>query len=186
MFTVHPSPRKMTFTFPCSPTITRQDRFDFLESDEVESPFWKILEYILNDSLESVTDVASLINVLETISVILRGEALTNYAFLQYFLDTHLGDSKSKKSRNFFTVIWPGLVHLALELPSLFPDSCIPPFNAKSTSELILSRRQVACLVVHSFSARYPHINGRQSPLSTCRPGMPTILHWIGVLFRLT
>lgn len=146
----------MTFILPCSPTITRQDRFDFLESHELKPPFWKILEYILSDSLESATDVASLMNVLETISVILRGEALTNYAFLQYSLDTHLGDSKSEKFRNFFAVIWPGLVHLALELPSLFPDSCIPPFNAKSTSELILSRRQVACLVIHQFLCSLP------------------------------
>ncbi|RHZ57768.1 hypothetical protein CDV55_104914 [Aspergillus turcosus] len=146
----------MTFILPCSPTITRQDRFDFLESDDLEASFWIILEYILSDSLESVTDVASLINVLETISVILRGEALTNYTFLQYFLDTHLGDSKSEKSKDFFAVIWPGLVHLALELPSLFPDSCIPPFNGKSTSELILSRRQVASLVVHQFLCSLP------------------------------
>ncbi|KAI2670250.1 hypothetical protein CBS147355_9444 [Penicillium roqueforti] len=144
-----------TFILPCSPSILRPDRFDFLSSEELEVPFWRILSCILAESLNTVADSSSLIDTLETISVVLRGEAARNYVFLQEFLDTYLATSTPGSSK-FFTSTWPRLVDLVLELPSLFPSHSIPPLKSDGTSHIILSRRQVACLVVHQFLCSLP------------------------------
>ena len=104
-----------TFVLPCSPSILRPDRFDFVSSEELEVPFWRILSCILAESLNSVTDGSSLIDTLEMISVVLHGEAARNYAFLQEFLDSYLTTSTPGSSK-FFTSTWPRLVGLALSL----------------------------------------------------------------------
>ncbi|CAG7935745.1 unnamed protein product [Penicillium nalgiovense] len=142
-----------TFVLPCSPSILRPDRFDFVSSDEPEVPFWQILSCILADSLNLVTDSSSLIDTLETISVVLHGEAARNYVFLGEFLDKYLTSTSGSK---FFTSTWPRLVGLALQLPSLFPSHSIPPLKSEETSQIILSRRQAACLVVHQFLCSLP------------------------------
>ena len=144
-----------TFVLPCSPSILRPDRFDFVSSEELEVPFWRILSSILAESLKSVADSSSLIDTLETISVVLHGETARNYVFLQRFLDTYLTTSTPGSSK-FFTSTWPRLVGLALELPSLFPSHSIPPLKSDETSQIILSRRQAACLVVHQFLCSLP------------------------------
>lgn len=144
-----------SFVLPASPSILRPDRFDFVSSEEPEVPFWQILSCILAESLNSVTDSSSLIDTLETISVVLRGEAARNYVFLQEFLDNYLATSTPGSSK-FFTSTWPCLVDLALELPSLFPSHSLPPLKSDETSQIILSRRQAACLVVHQFLGSLP------------------------------
>lgn len=145
----------MSFVLPCSPSILRLDRFDFVPSEEPEVPLWQILSCILAESLNSVADSSSLIDTLETISVVVHGEAARNYVFLQEFLDNYLTTSTPGSSK-FFTSTWPHLVGLALELPSLFPSHSIPPLKSDETSQIILSRRQAACLVVHQFLCSLP------------------------------
>jgi poly(ADP-ribose) glycohydrolase len=150
--------RKMSdksFVLPCSPSILRLDRFDVVSSDEPEIPFWRILSCILAESLNSVMDSSSLIDILETISVVLHGEAARNYEFLTEFLDKYLTTSTTGPSK-FFLSTWPRLVRLALQLPSLFPTHTIPLLKNDENSQVILSRRQVACLVVHQFLCSLP------------------------------
>lgn len=140
---------------PCAPSIRRQDRFDLVSSDEPDLPFWRILTSILTGSLDSPAEPASIIDVLETISVTLHGQSNTGYAFLRQFLQDYL-DVSTTRSTRFSTLIWPGIVHLALELPTLFQDSCIPFSQGHGPDRIILSRRQVACLVIHQFLCSLP------------------------------
>ncbi|KAL5366713.1 hypothetical protein BJX96DRAFT_183134 [Aspergillus floccosus] len=124
-----------SFVLSCSPSILRLDYFDV-----------QILCCILAESLNSVINSLSLINVLETVSVVLHSEAARNYEFLREFLDKYLITLTLGPSK-FFASTWPCLVSLALQLPSLFPAYTIPPFKSDEISHIILSRRQVACLV---------------------------------------
>lgn len=155
---------------PCAPSIRRQDRFDLVSSDEPDLPFWRILTSILTGSLDSPAEPASIIDVLETISVTLHGQSNTGYAFLRQFLQDYL-DVSTTRSTRFSTLIWPGIVHLALELPTLFQDSCIPFSQGHGPDRIILSRRQVACLVVHQSYVHCQPIHGRQSHSSIYRHG---------------
>lgn len=100
----------MAFVLPRSPNILRQDRFDLVPSKEAEVPFGHILTSILTESLDSVVDTISFIDVLKTLSVILHGKSKTDYAFLKRFLDNY------QSTTPFFTFVWPRLAHLALEL----------------------------------------------------------------------
>jgi poly(ADP-ribose) glycohydrolase len=128
------------YTLPCSPSYVCEDRFSILDSDELQVPFWPLLEELLK---QSITSPAQLIELLETIAVTLRQKSDTDYGCLRDFLHT-------KVTSDFFSRTWPLLVHLALQLPSLFPDSVLPILSNEHPS-LRLSRKQAACLVVHQF-----------------------------------
>jgi poly(ADP-ribose) glycohydrolase len=143
------------FILPSSPSVQRQDRFDLLESDEYEVPFWDLLTAILRSESAPIVDVPSLIEALETIAVTLRGTASdVNYGLLREFMTADENDS-----RLFFTETWPILVDLALDLPSLFPEGSLSSLSSTtdgSVPRVVFSRRQVACLVVHQFLCSLP------------------------------
>jgi poly(ADP-ribose) glycohydrolase len=130
-----------------SETLLRQDRFDLLPSEDPEVPFWDILYAILKPKIASIS---ALIDQLETISITLRGKAATDYGFLQTFLES---DWPSKE--RLFTHVWPGVISLALEMPVLFPEGSLPVLS-QDNPRVVLSRRQVACLVVHQFLCSLP------------------------------
>ncbi|EAS28217.3 poly(ADP-ribose) glycohydrolase [Coccidioides immitis RS] len=136
------------YPLPCSPSLVCQDRFDLLEADEWDVPFWSILKKAL--SLK-ITDSHGLINLLQTIDVTLRGCATTDHGFLQTFL-RGMGEAAEGQ---FFNRVWPVLVEIALEMPSLFPESSLPILSEQH-DQVTLSRRQVACLVVHQFLCSLP------------------------------
>ncbi|PGH23767.1 hypothetical protein AJ80_02197 [Polytolypa hystricis UAMH7299] len=132
-----------SFVLPCSPTIVCQDRFDLLDSDEVDVPFWRIIETMLANK---VTIWIDLLELMDTIVVTLRGSSLSDYQFLRDFLQTEW----ASKEADFFENVWPTLVRVALEMPRLFPQSTLPLLS-EMTHGMELSRRQVACLVIHQF-----------------------------------
>jgi poly(ADP-ribose) glycohydrolase len=160
------------FILPSSPTLCRQDRFDVTGSGEFEVRFWDILNAILRDhsgtnSNAPPSDVSSLIDVLETISVSLHGSSTSDYGFLREFWASHFSPDDNTGTENlFFRETWPVLVRLALETPSLFPDGRLPFLSASKadlpsenevfTSVARLSRRQVACLAIHQFLCSLP------------------------------
>lgn len=151
------------FLLPCSPTLLREDRFDLVGSEDLQVPFWEILTAILAKFGNAVIDVSSLIDVLETIKVCLRGAtsrdyrtADTDYEFLREFMSSHLGDSPGK-SYFFFTKTWPLIVRLALEMPELFSQDSLPCLSLEAeNATAVFSRRQIACLVVHQFLCSLP------------------------------
>ena len=51
----------------------------------------------------------------------------------------------------FFGEVWPRLVEVALAMPRLFPRGELPVLGCEGVGEVVLSRRQVGCLVVHLF-----------------------------------
>ncbi|KAL1961165.1 hypothetical protein VTO42DRAFT_3110 [Malbranchea cinnamomea] len=131
----------MYYTLPCAPALLRQDRFDVLESDEFEVSFWRILDAIISRKAANGSD---LIDQLETIAVTLHdttGDC--DYGFLRTFITQWT-------TNHFFDRVWPELVDLALEMPRLFPQ-CSLPVLCEKRRQVILSRRQVACLVIHQF-----------------------------------
>ncbi len=126
---------------PCSPSLICIDRFDLVGSDDDEIPFWDILQAAIHPPL---TNLKSLIDLLEILAVALRGTAGTDFELLRQTFEkywVHPGP--------FFQSIWPTLRSLALELPSLFPGG-LQVLNP-SNDEIVLSRRHVACLVIHQF-----------------------------------
>lgn len=126
---------------PCSPNLLCDDRFDLTDSEADEVPFWRILKAALASPL---ADLSGLIELLETIAVTRRGTAGTDYELLgQSFLKYWTPQER------FFQSIWPALKSLALELPDLFPSGL--DILSSTSCKIVLSRRQVACLVVHQF-----------------------------------
>lgn len=126
---------------PCSPNLLCIDRFDLTDSDADEVPFWRILQAALAAPL---TDLIGLLSLLETIAVTRRGTAGTSYELLR------LSFAKYWTSQErFFQSIWPALKSVALELPFLFPSGL--HVLTTTNSNMVLSRRQVASLVVHQF-----------------------------------
>jgi poly(ADP-ribose) glycohydrolase len=95
-----------------------------------------------------VTTFAALTSLLDTISVTLRdmSHPAGDYALLKEAITSQFGNET-----NFFTNVWPRIVDLALEMPVLFPSGRLPILGRGGAEELVLSRRQAACLVVHMF-----------------------------------
>lgn len=145
----------MLYTLPCCPTIRRQDRFDDVGADDAELPFWQILEAIL---VPAATSCAELIDQLQTIAVTLHdttGEC--DYQFLENFMRTSQWTATFEQEESlFFTCIWRRIVNLALEMPTLFPENSVPALSAQHHRQVRLSRRQVACLVIHQFLGSLP------------------------------
>ncbi|KAG7008523.1 poly(ADP-ribose) glycohydrolase [Physcia stellaris] len=128
---------------PCDLGLTCQDRFDICESFEDEVPFWKLFERVIKTP---ITTVDGLIDILETIAISLRGTAGTDYHFLRESFSQYWNHQVTK----FFVDVWPVLRGLALELPTLFLSGrldCLTQLHKR----VVLSRRQVACLLVHQF-----------------------------------
>ena len=127
------------YTLPSSPAITCQDRFGLLDSDTLDVPFWAVLTALLNPPVLSISSVLS---ILESIAVELRGTSPTDYSTLQAVL--------SERNASFLAA-WPSIARLALDMPRLFPSHQLPVLKEGGTTRLELSREQVACLVVHQF-----------------------------------
>jgi len=154
------------FTLPTFPNLLRQDRFDVVGSDDLEVPFWEILTAILRPA-NPIEDVASLIETLQTIRACLEDGAKdynaansdyeiidTDYEYLRQFLSQYLSNSPNNI---FFKEIWPRLVQIALEMPSLFPSHSLDCTRLTSRQcVFVFSRRQLACLVVHQFLCSLP------------------------------
>ncbi|KAL3491898.1 hypothetical protein BJX62DRAFT_203997 [Aspergillus germanicus] len=141
------------FILPSSAKVRRQDRFDLVRSDEYDVPFWDLLTAILRNESAPITDVASLIEALETIAVTLRGTASdVDFGLLRNFISRRV----TEDSASFFDETWPGLVRLALEMPDLFPEGKLPSLTSPAGAAVAFSRKQIACLVVHQFLCSLP------------------------------
>ncbi|KAJ8126511.1 hypothetical protein O1611_g7128 [Lasiodiplodia mahajangana] len=137
------------YLLPCSASFKCYDRFSILddlgelEDADGQVPFWNILAELLRSSVKTPTQLAEL---LDTIAVTLRGNSgpAGDYRLLKSFI--------SASKPEFFDTHWPLIVQLALELPEHFPSGNLPVLGVEgSPSNLRLSRRQTACLVVHQF-----------------------------------
>lgn len=139
-------------SLPGSQSLKCVDRFDMVDSENPDVPFWDILKAILK---ASVYDIKTLVERLEMIAVALRGTANTDYGFFLCFFQAHL--SSPVAERHFFDSVWPVVVKLALELPELFPG-CLLPSLSEDNPQIVLSRRQTACLVAHQFLCTLPQL----------------------------
>ena len=140
----------MSVTYlPCHTDILVQDRFSILDSDDLEVPFWDILLHLLH---EPVTCPSDLIQLLDTIHVLLSRPYASDYGFLQTFLN------KSPISQDFFHKSWPRLVELIKRTPELFP-SCSLAVLSTASPLVELSRSQSACLIAHQFFCTIPWPN---------------------------
>lgn len=67
---------------------------------------------------------------------------------------------KENEKNDFFTKTFPGIVELALSLPSLMDNSKIPLFLPGSSHQQIsLSQRQIASLLANAFLCTFPRRN---------------------------
>lgn len=141
----------MRYNLPSSLTYRCIDRFSVVPDDvnpddnDGKVTFWPILETILSD--QRISSASSLVAALESISTTLRDTSgpAGDYGLLTSFLQT------SKTCAGFFEKHWPTVVRLALEMPILFPAGYLNVLSPEATPRLALSRRQVACLVMHQF-----------------------------------
>ncbi|OBT63204.1 hypothetical protein VE03_07750 [Pseudogymnoascus sp. 23342-1-I1] len=127
------------YILPCSPQVLCEDRFSILDSDVLHVPFWELFKALVVEEVNCPTDV---IGVLESIAISLRQKTNTDYGSLRDFM--------TELKPGFYTQTWPVIVGLALEMPSLFPRHSLSILSSK-ISQVKLSRRQTACLVVHQF-----------------------------------
>ncbi|KUL92501.1 hypothetical protein ZTR_02318 [Talaromyces verruculosus] len=136
----------MHLLLPSSSRHLCVDRFSVLDDDSDTVPFWDILTAILSDN---ATSVSSIIDQLELIAVTLRGSTGTDFGFLRSFL------SKWERLPQFLSNVWPRIVSLALEMPTLFPTGELASLTGENRT-MSFSRRQVACLVIHQFLCSLP------------------------------
>ena len=129
------------YGLPCSPNLFCIDRFDLTQSDADEVPFWSILQAALAPPLLHLN---SLVDLLETIAITRRGAAATDYRLLRTTFEKYWTSQE-----RFFQETWPVLRSVALELPLLFPSG-LHTLSAQN-NRMVVSRRQVACLVIHQF-----------------------------------
>ncbi|KAK4240446.1 putative poly glycohydrolase [Achaetomium macrosporum] len=152
------------YTLPSSRDIKVLDRFSLLadiddngnDPSSLEDPatglvpFWPLLQSLLHpkNKIETLPELTSL---LDTISVTLRGTSnpAGDYGLLKEAIPSRCNGGEGF----FFNQVWPRLAQLALQMPALFPSGRLPALGTGpgAVNELVLSRRQVACLVVHQF-----------------------------------
>lgn len=125
----------------CDPDLLCIHRFDLSDSDADEVRFWRVLESALEPSLTSLNGLVDLLGVIAITPI---GTAGTDYGLLRQTFTKYWAPQEY-----FFDHVWPTLKRLALELPSLFPPTL--PTLSTLIKEIILLRRQVACLIVHQF-----------------------------------
>jgi poly(ADP-ribose) glycohydrolase len=126
---------------PCSRLSLCEDRFSLTDSQDLLVPSWSILLAVL---ASLPTSVESFIELLDTITATLHTSRRTDFGFLRRFIENVWDHVR------FLSQVWPKLVELALDMPSLFPGGYISPLTPDH-QQVRLSRRQVACLVVHQF-----------------------------------
>ena len=136
------------YQLPCALGKVCQDRFDICNSTEDEVPFWELFTHLI---LAPVNTIDSLIDVLETIAISLCGTAGSDYKILRETLSQYW----DQQTMDFFVDIWPVLRRLALELPILFVSQRLDCLTLEN-NRIVLSRCQVACLVVHQFLCTLP------------------------------
>jgi poly(ADP-ribose) glycohydrolase len=143
------------YLLPCSSQVLRGDRFDILGSDELELHFWQILEAIIS---VKATCCSELVDQLQTIALTLHGTLEgREYGYSEQFISRELPGcfrtiegAVELDERHFFSAVWPKLVDLALEMPSLFVEGYLHVLTPEHP-QVVMSRSQVACLVVHQF-----------------------------------
>ncbi|KAI8723983.1 Poly(ADP-ribose) glycohydrolase [Fusarium sp. LHS14.1] len=140
------SPRPPVFLLPNSPSCRVLDRFsdlpDDVEVDEDESgciPFWPLLQHLLRVPISSTSQ---LIDRMQTITANAGTCQDNDFGTLKEFVSTR-GEGE------FFSMTWPKLRDMALDLPTYFPSGQLELLQPGLP--LRLSRGQVACLVIHQF-----------------------------------
>ncbi|EEU41079.1 uncharacterized protein NECHADRAFT_34348 [Fusarium vanettenii 77-13-4] len=140
------SSRPPIFLLPNSPSCRVLDRFsdlpDDVEVEEDESgciPFWPLLQHLLH---LPVSSVSQLIDRMQTIAANAGTCQDNDFGTLKEFVSTR-GEDK------FFSMTWPKLRDIALDLPTYFPSGQLELLQPGLP--LRLSRGQVACLVIHQF-----------------------------------
>ena len=134
--------RMSNYALPSCPSVLCENRFSIPDTEDVYVPFWSVFSALLRNT--SVRSTAQLVDVLETIALERRGKSDSDYKFFKDFL------VKLNPPDFFYNQVWPRIKEVALEMPLLFPEHKIPILNEEQP-EVILTRRQVACLVVRQF-----------------------------------
>jgi poly(ADP-ribose) glycohydrolase len=146
------------YHLPSHPSQTCIDRFSIIDSDEPYVSTWSVLTALLARPLDTHQD---LFDLLDTILLTLGCPRGPEYDSLERALDeyseisTTVHSSGPDTERTTFLDAWPRLRDLALALPSLFADGTLPILSRNAASAT-LSRRQVACLLVHMFLGTIP------------------------------
>lgn len=153
---------------PSSPLSRVHDRFSLTENEtDNPVPTWLIIAAVLSEQ-GSLQTASQLIDILDTISVTLRGFADSNYVGLKQFLLDHWD------TEHLLAHTWPKCVELALEMPTLFPSGMLEPLLTRNNPTARYSHRQTACLVVHQFLCTLPRPSWMQSD------GSPDLHIWYG------
>ena len=134
-----PGARRGCDLLPCAPAIRCDDRFDLTDMEDDRVAFWWIVQILPK---RKIHDAAQLIDLLDPIAVPLRDSSLPNYDVMQVHL--------SSLSGNFSSDVRPAPATLALDRPILFPEGRLPVLD-QMIPHIVLSRRQVACLIVQQF-----------------------------------
>ncbi len=128
---------------PCASSCRAIDRFSILEDKYEDSdgsvPFWPLLQELLS---QNITTWPTLLDLLETISVTVRGSsaAAGDYGSLRLAIE---------HEPSFFTDVWPAILRFAITLPEQFPSGVIAKLLPGET--LSLSQGQCASLLAHQF-----------------------------------
>ncbi|KAF7984402.1 hypothetical protein HWV62_14442 [Athelia sp. TMB] len=134
-----PYPCLPSVLLPSSPHCLCEDRFSLTVHNTLIVPAWSLIQTVLNELPQSP---AELIAQIETLSVAFHGSTIPNTSFLARFI------CNSWDGMRFLTKTWPACIHIALEMPALFPAGVLRPLTHDAPVRQY-SKRQIACLVVH-------------------------------------
>lgn len=150
--------------FPTPPDPYGEDDSDDsldAEDDNGEVSVWRVLGKLLRNT--PVANGTQLAGLLETIAITLRGSTgpAGDYGLLKEIVD----GPDNKYFGNFFEIGWPKLTSVASLMPFLFRKPTLPVLGTLTDdatprqtalgpvleSTLVLTREQVACILVHQF-----------------------------------
>lgn len=118
---------------------------------------WSLIEETLLQPINTSRELEIAVKKYNT-----RYESIWNFSTLHELFDSHLPPSE------FFALILPKLINLALRLPQLI-QSPIPLLKQGSNRSISMSQQQAACLMANAFLCTFPrrNTNKRNSEFSS-------------------
>lgn len=127
------------YLLPCHASCLVEDRLSVCEEyiDRAEIPQWALVTTLLQRPVESISSLEDLLSYFQY--------------DLQFTTLRSTLQSVCAKNPNFFACTWPNMVAAALSLPRLFPDGKLRALKQRVVASVLLSREQIASLLVHMF-----------------------------------
>ena len=124
------------YILPSHPSLVTEDPLSICESYESDTvPLWLLITKLLQQQVTNVDELTDIISSLNHNA---------KFGTLRLVL-------QSIDFQHFIATSWPAMCRAALSMPELFPSGELNTLQPGVESSVLLSRKQIACLLVHMF-----------------------------------